>query len=155
MSDGENINYVEISVKGKSDLLWEKLRPKLHEAVNKFLDTVVDSSRKTTIRDEAKELTSSLLKYAKAKLNKPELENQKILAEIDNLYSSKQKDIAEARKIHAEADAIEFQNALNNLRMSLMLTKALLISNKDTNSILFIKEIEGLTEVVNTIKALS
>ncbi len=155
MDNQDKINFIEVSVKGKSDAIWLPLKAKLLESVNSILDTVIDSKENTTIKEEVKELTSCLLKYAKAKLNNPAIENQKLLAEIETLYTKKNKEIAETRKINAEATAIEFQNKINSLSLSLQLAKVLMISSEDEGAILYVKEIDGLIDVVKSIKGIT
>ena len=148
METNEN-SYIEVTVKGNSNELWTRLRQKLFEAVNNLLDTVVDERSGNTLREEAKEFSSLLLKFAKDHLNRPGLENQKIMAEIECLYSAKHKTLAETRKIHAEAGSIELQNRINALKLSLGVSKMLMIGLTDEKSILFLNEIDSLLELIN------
>jgi hypothetical protein len=64
-------------------------------------------------------MTSALLAHAKAWLARAGLENEKIEAEVNRLYAQIEIDFAEARKRHAEANAIEFATAMRKLRVAL------------------------------------
>ena len=148
----EGNEFVEVSVQGKSEVLWVALKQKLLASVNSFLDTVIDKNTGNTIKEEAQELTSLLLKFAKDHLSKPGLENQKIIAEIEELYSSRNKKIAETRKINAEAGSIELKNRVNSLKISLGLTKVLMVGSTDENAVVFFKEIDSLLSMIDNLK---
>lgn len=154
MAEKDKDNFIEISVKGKSEALWPLLKDKLMATINNLLDTVVDQDSNSTIKDEAKEMAGLVVKYAKAKLKNPEIENNKLLAEIDNLYATKNKQIAETRKINAEAQAIELQNKIKSLILSLELSKVILVNSKDEQAIVFLKEVDGFINIMGKLKGL-
>ncbi len=66
-----NKEYLKVSISGKNGSIWEKFRERFHEQIERLLDTVVNQDDNTTVRDEAKEFSNALIKYGKAKLNKP------------------------------------------------------------------------------------
>ncbi|MBK7391132.1 MAG: hypothetical protein IPI23_19305 [Bacteroidetes bacterium] len=96
-------NICEIKLHGDDELLWEKLRQKLISVINTFLDNTIDFDKGTSVRDEVKKLASLTLNFAEEKLKKPGIENQKLLAEVDEIYSKIEKNKAEANKINVEA----------------------------------------------------
>src|SRR5262249_21831890 len=130
-------------VTGQDPLLWQGLRSKLVEVINGVLDSVIDHEKETTVREEAKKMTSALLDHAKARLAKAGLENEKIEAEIQRLYTQIENDYAEARKKHAEAEAIELNTALKKLWLSVGLTKAMLIGEAGEENIVFSQQIDA------------
>ena len=119
--------FVKIELEGKDNNLWKNLQSKLIGVINNFLDSVIDHKNESTIREEAKKFTSALLDYGKNKLEKAGLDNEKIVAEVDLLYSQKEKQFAEARKLHAEADLIELQTNVKKLKIALSSMKLLMI----------------------------
>jgi hypothetical protein len=144
----ERKQYLRVDVGGKSPEIWNALRGKLIHAVNKFLDSTIDTIDNKTIRQEAQAFTHALLEHAKEKLAKAGIENQKLLAEIDYIFSQREKEIAEARKINAEAHKIEIENSLRQLKLSLGMAKALLIGEEEGESIIFVKKIDAFLDVI-------
>lgn len=130
--------------------IWIKLRNKLLDAITKFLDFEIDPVKQSSLREEAQKFTSALLDYGKSQLNKPGIDNQKSLAEIEELYSKAQRNNAETRKINAEAAAIELDNRIKTLQLVLAATKTMIVNQPGQESNHFITDIErfqGLLEV--------
>lgn len=148
----EKKQYLKVDIAGKSPELWNSLRSKLFKAVETFLDSTIDTVDNKTIRDEAKEFTHALLKYGKDKLAKSGLENDKILAEVDLLYSQKEKELAEARKLNAEAQKIEFDTAIKKLRFSLKFTKVLLINEPGEEALIMVRNVDQFIEILDEFK---
>lgn len=141
---------LNVGVAGKNPETWARLRDKLLEVIENILNTVIDTERNSTLKQEAQKFTSAVLEYGKQKLAQPGHENEKIIAEVDYLYSKKQRELAEARKINAEADKLELENSIRKLKLYLMTAKV--IATKDDNDdILFIKEINSFLEILNDI----
>lgn len=145
----EQKEFVKIEIGGKDEHLWQKLRVKFGEVISSILDTIIDDTTNSTLRDEAKKFTSALLDYGKSKLNKPGIDNEKTLAEIDLLYTQKQKTIAETRKIHAEANNIELSNKIKSIKVALTAYKLVLLKETGSQEIVFVKDID---EFINTLK---
>lgn len=141
--------YLKVDIAGQSQDLWQEMRFKLIDVINTFLDSTLDHQTNNSISDEAKEFTSALLNHAKEKLPKAGIENEKIIAEIDQLYIIKQKELAQTRKLNAESSEIEFSLALKKLKVSLGMTKALLIGESQKEDIIFVKQIESFIKVLN------
>lgn len=145
--------FVKIDVAGKDEMSWQHYRYKFMSYINKILDSVIDHENNSTIRDEGKAFTSKVLDYAKQKLDKPRHDNAKTIAEIDLLYSQREKELAETRKINAEADKIEFENKIKKIRFALIGIKAMARFNEDEEIIVFVKEVEVFIESINAIES--
>lgn len=141
-----NEEFIQVNLEGKDKDVWNKLREKFISTIEKSLDIIIDYEKNSTIRDEAKIFATELTKYAKAKLSKAGIENEKLISEIELAYTQKSKELAETRKINAEASAIEFNNALNNLKLSLLSMKVMMIGGTSQKDILFIKQIDFFLE---------
>lgn len=148
----EKKQYLKEETAGKSPELWNSLREKVLQAVHNFLDITIDGVDNKTIREEAKEFSHALLKYGKDKLEKAGLENDKILAEIDLLYSQKEKALAEARKLNAEAQKAEFENAVRQLQLSLKMTKVMLVGEPGGEALILVKSVEQFIKILDDFK---
>lgn len=144
--------FVKIELEGKDNNLWKNLQSKLIGVINNFLDSVIDHKNESTIREEAKKFTSALLDYGKNKLEKAGLDNEKIVAEVDLLYSQKEKQFAEARKLHAEADLIELQTNVKKLKIALSSMKLLMIGEANNEEIIFLKQIDVFLQTIKEIE---
>lgn len=142
-------DYIEVQVVGINKKTWSELKSKLSIAVSKALDTVINYEENTTVREEAKEFASAIIAHAKAKLKKAGVENQKLLAEIDLLYTQNEKERANTRKLNAEANEIEISNMVKSLIISLGGLRALSIGQEEPEDILFIKQIETFLGTLN------
>ena len=141
--------YVQFDVSGKDQLLWQKLRPKLIQALSDFLDTVVDYEKGSTIREEAKKISTALLNHAKARLAHAGYENEKLEAEVEYLYAQAEREYAEARKQRAEASALEFATSVRKLRLILGGTKAMLVGDTGREALLVGQQIDAFLQVVS------
>ncbi len=144
----EKKQLMRVDVRGKTTELWQSLRPKLIQTMTIVLDTVIDDEHGTTVRDEVKQFTTALLDYAKANLARPGLENERIEAEVRRLYGQMEIDRAEARKKHAEADTLEFNNKVRRLRLVLGTVKALMVGEEGEEAVIFTKQITAFLETL-------
>jgi hypothetical protein len=142
----------KVSLSGADTVLWEKMKPKLLIALDKFLDTVINYDTGASIKQEAQEFTSAMIKYGKAKLEKASIENDKLNAEIEEIYTRIKKDKAETRKINAVADRINFDNQIRALKVSLGGAKALMIGSRNEEDILLVKRLDAFFDVINEFK---
>jgi hypothetical protein len=140
--------FIRIDLEGVDGEKWYHLRKKFVHAIHKTLDTVIDYDTGGTLRDEAKKFTTELLHYGKAKLQKAGLENNELMAQIDLLYSQKEKELAEARKLNAEAEALEIQNNIRKLKLSIGGMKALMMGEAGEEEILFLRQMDHFLEVL-------
>lgn len=152
MKNNDSPKYLRVDVAGQDERLWTVLRHKLIIAINKLLDSEIDAVHHTTLKEEAQKFTSALLDYGKNKLLKPGIDNEKTIAEIEQLYSQKQKNLAEARKINAETDAIELATRIKKLRFIMETAKLIVTGNEGDESLLFIKNIDNFLLAVGSIE---
>jgi hypothetical protein len=141
--------FLRIEVSGEDGELWKKLRSKLVQAITNFLEFEIDPIKHSSIKEEAQKFTSALLDYGKSKLNKPGIDNDKTLAEIEEIYGKVQKTRAEARKINAEASAIELQNVIRKLKIALGAARVLMVGSPEAETVLFLKEIESFKQLLD------
>lgn len=144
---------IKIDVSGKDQALFNKLRKRLLESVERLLDSPINYQTGTTVREETKKLTSLALNYAAEKLKKPAIENQLLLAEIEEKYSIAEKNKAETRKIDAETNKLVFEQSLKELYFSIKLSKALIIGKKGEEAIIMLKELDSFLEAIEEIKS--
>lgn len=149
--DGKG-KLVKIDLTGVDDKLFKRLRSKLLNAIDRFLDTTVDYQTRTNIRDETKRFASLALNYAEENLKKTGIENHKLIAEIEEKYSIAEKNKAEARKINAEAKQLEFDQSVDQLVLSLKLTKALILGKEGKESVVLTQQIELFLETLENAK---
>lgn len=148
----ENPTYLRIDVGGENDRLWTVLRQKFIRLIEDMLDKEIDPVRHTTFKEEAERFTSALLDYGRSKLQKPGIDNEKKIAEIQELYSQRQKNIAETRKLHAETDAIELANKIRRLKLMLHTAKAIMTGTENNENLLFLKNMDGFLQALNAIE---
>jgi hypothetical protein len=145
----ERKQLARFDVRGKTTALWQSLQPKLIQAMTDVLDAVIDDEHGITVRDEAKQLTTALLHYAQAQLARPGLENERIEAEVRRLYGQMEIDRAEARKKHAEADTLEFNNKVRRLRLVLGAAKAFMMGDTGEEAVIFTAQMTAFLETLD------
>jgi hypothetical protein len=144
----KEITSIRIESEGIDQEKWFHLRAKFIRAIHQTLDTVVDYENSSTLRDEARNFTTGLVKYGKAKLQKAGLENEEIMAQVDLLYSQKEKELAEARKLHAEAEALEIQNKIRKLKLGIGGLKALMMGDAGEEELSFLRQMDQFLETL-------
>ena len=147
----EKKQFARVDVTGKTAELWSSFRSKLIQAMTDVLDAVIDDEHGTTVRDEMQQLTTALLDYAKANLARPGLENERIEAEVHRLYGQMEIDRAEARKKHAEADTLEFNNKVRRLRFVLGAAKAFMVGDTGEEAVIFTAQITAFLETLDNL----
>jgi hypothetical protein len=98
---------------------------RLQRTIERVMDAIVDQGDQRTVRDEAHEVLKKSLDYIKAKLSKPDFENQTLAAEATRLLSEAEANKAVAARTFAEADAMALQNIANKLRLVLEAERAM------------------------------
>lgn len=151
MESDSKRKITKISLSGSDPILWEKLRSKLLLVLDKSLDTIINYDTGATVREEAREFTSAFIQYGKDKLKKASIENDKLNAEIEEIYTKINRENAEIRKINAEADKINLDNKIRALKISLGSAKALLIGSENKEDILFVKRVNAFLEAINDV----
>lgn len=146
-------SWLRVDVRGESEGRWIALREKFLAQIGKLLESTLDHDRGTTVRDEAKEFTSALLDFAKAKLAKPGLEAEQIAAQIGKTFAERQTELARADKTAEEARQIRIKNDIAELRLTLGATKAMLVGDSSEEAVLFGKQLNEFLEVLKEIAA--
>ena len=103
-----------------------KIRKKIVAVVNDILDTVVDTGRQTTVKDELGEIAVGIKSHYTAWLKSRQISNEKIEAEtqlllqqIDDLYERRHSDLRGAA-LDRERKALE------NIKEKILITKELM-----------------------------
>lgn len=152
MKEEPKKRILKVDLSGKDENLFKKLKGRLVDAVEKFLDSTIEFQTGTTVREETKKLTSLALNFAEEKLKKAGIENHKLLAEIEEKYSLAEKNKAEARKTIAESRRIEFEQSLKELALSLKLSKVLIIGKKGEEAMVLAKQIDAFLDAIEEIQ---
>lgn len=151
----DHTKILRVDVRGENTSLWSQLRPKLIARINEVLDSTLDHKRGTSFRDEAKQFTASMLEYARQRLQREGLENDRIEAEIAETYARRTSELAKAENTAADAEHKRQQTNLKELCIALGLTKAMLIGEEGEEAVVFGKQIECFLEVVKDMHLLS
>ncbi|WP_379085526.1 hypothetical protein [Pedobacter sp. UC225_65] len=120
------------------------------EMISKMMESQVNSVKGTTVEDELKRLSSNIIEFANAKLQKPTLENEKLVAEIGLLLNNAAQSNAMTRKINAEAESIELDNFSKKLRIAFGAAKVIATMDGNPEAILFCKNMEALVAQFNS-----
>lgn len=150
-----NHKIVRVDVRGEDPELWKRLRAKLMVRIHTVLESTLDHDRGTTVREEAKQFTASMLDFARQRLQREGLENDKIEAEIAELYAKRTKELADADRVSAEAERIRQDTSLRELCKCLALTKAMLIGDESEEAMLFGQQIDSFLSVVKELCLIS
>lgn len=143
---------LRIDLVGDDPNLFENLRRKLIMAINQMLDASIDVNSDNTVKDELRHLSSLGLDFAKSKLAKPGIENDKMLAEIEEKLSLIEKNRAETRRLNIEARTKEFNQSLREITLALKMSKALINVEEGEEAIAVTKQIDVFLEAVKTLK---
>jgi len=145
-------DYVQVQVRGFDPTNWQLLRGTLVKTVMDILGGLGDVANSGKLREEAKNISLAALDYAKAKLEKPGLENAMIEAEIREKYAEIEKKRAETRKVSAEADKADFENTVRKLKLSLGWAQVLLMGEDGDEATLFSMQIEQFLRIVKELE---
>lgn len=154
MKEGKK-RIIRIDLVGKDENFFQNLKNKLIKTVNKVLEASIDVNSNQTVKDELRNLASLGLDFAKSKLAKPGIENDKMLAEIEEKISVIEKNKAETRKLNVEARKLEFDQSLRELTFALKMSKALINLKEGEEALAFTKQIEVFLEAVNGLKEMN
>ena len=140
----------KVDVLGPSFSTWQKFQPQLVEAVQIALASCFDINVRDTLWSEAKELIRSATSHHRQLLLKAGLENVEVEAEVIKLYAECEHRLAEAYSMRSMADALQFETAVKRLRLSLGLTKAMLVMEEGDQATLFGRQVDVmLNELAN------
>ncbi|GBE29645.1 ORF6N domain protein [bacterium BMS3Bbin04] len=112
-------------------MLGSSIGYKLQRALEHVLDSVVDTQKQTTVRQEAQTLISESIQHLKERLKSRGLENEEITAHITKLLAEAEKERALAAKTRVETETLEFALIVKKLRLLLEVQKTLDSDNLD------------------------
>lgn len=101
------------------------LIPRLQQALEGLLDSVIDHRSQATLREEAQEILASSIRHLKDRLNRPGLENDEIAARAAKLLAEAEASKAAAAKTRAEAEEVELRTLARKLRLVIEAERAL------------------------------
>ena len=112
-----------------------------------MLDTIIDTEKGATVKDEALDILKESIGYLKEQLKQKGLQNEEITARVTKLLAEAEYQRAAARKTRAESEQLEFLNTIRKLRLVLE-TQLILIT--DQNSI-DTRQLAGLIEILKDV----
>ncbi len=104
---------------GKLRQFMTEIGPKLEQAMQQVMNTVIDPQSGTTVGQEAQDVIHESINHLKARLKKTGLENEEIAARITKLLAEAEREKAETRKLNAETDQMEFFMMARKLKLVL------------------------------------
>ena len=138
----ERTPHMRVDIVGLNSTKWAKFKEKFMDQIFSILDTTINPNQNSTVQEEIKRATENIFSYANSKLEKATIENHKLNAEIDLLLTQSAKERAAARKINAEAEALEIENISKKIKMILCMAQVFALSNKDEEILFFCKNME-------------
>lgn len=103
----------------------QALIPRLQQALEGLLDSVIDHRSQATLREEAQEILASSIRHLKDRLNRPGLENDEIAARAAKLLAEAEASKAIAAKTRAEAEEVELRTLARKLLLVIEAERAL------------------------------
>lgn len=105
-------DLIRFAITGKNAELWERLQGRIFEVVDAIVTRIADTAdldapETDAVVEVAQDLAKLATDWARAKLERPSLENQKLQAEIAVQFAEAKKTLAEARKLDAETRQID------------------------------------------------
>jgi hypothetical protein len=98
---------------------------RLQRALDHVLDSVIDSEKQKTVRDEARHIITESIQSLKDRLRKQGLENAEIEARVVKLLAEAEKEKAVAARTRVESDKLEFAVIVSKLRLLLEAQRAM------------------------------
>ncbi len=96
-----------------------------------MLDTVIDTEKGTTVKEEALDILKESIGYLKEQLKQIGLQNEEITARVTMLFAEAENQRAAAGKTRAESEQLEFLNTIRKLRLVLE-TQLILIADENS-----------------------
>lgn len=111
----KNQEYILVELIGKNPIAFNRLFEKLTKTIEEALEDLTKEEITQSTRETISDLATVAKDFIQAKINKPSIENQKLLSEIASEYAEVEQKLANARKARAEAESIEIENASKKL----------------------------------------
>jgi len=131
----------------KAAIYHKELIPKLQTTIGRILDSVIDSEKGTTVKDEALDILKESINHLKEQLRQKGLQNEEITARVSKLLADAENQRAFARKTRAESEQIEFMNTIRKLRLVLE-AQLIMLSDKSPKDA---RQLKGLVEVLKDV----
>jgi hypothetical protein len=136
----EEKEIINLDIGGNKTDIFNRLFSKLTLVIEESISSL---SSKKSISKDAKETVDDVLtiaqNYLEAKIQKPSIENQKILAEIRVQFATADEKSANAQKLRLEAESIAIDNEMKKLEAAtrmITLLKKLKIYNDENENLL-------------------
>ena len=123
MTDQAQIVAIELS--GRDPEAFDRLFAKLTDTIEKSLEMMSGKDASPGVSSALQDVASIAKNFARAKLEKPSIENQHLIAQISSEYAAAEERLASARKLHAEADSVEIDNAMKRLNAAIQMANLL------------------------------
>ena len=123
MTDQSELVAIELA--GKNPEAFDRLFGKLTETIERSIETLSGRDTSPGVSSAIQDVASIAKSFAKAKLEKPSIENQHLIAQISSEYAAAEERLANARKLHAEADSVEIDNVLKRLNTAIRMANLL------------------------------
>lgn len=131
----------------QTTVFHKELLPKLQTTISRMLDTVIDTEKGTTVKDEALDILKESIGHLKEQLKQKGLQNEEITARVTKLLAEAENQRAAARKTRAESEQLEFINTIRKLRLVLE-TQLIIIADENP---IDTKRLTGLVEVLKDV----
>jgi len=118
--DGKETNMLKLSVSGIPIDRWSRIQETFFGIIDKLEkkledNEVLDRSSIDSTSSMLKDITAIATQWAKSKVEKPSLENEKIKAEIAQKFAETKKTLNEAEKTREETKSIQIDNKQKEL----------------------------------------
>lgn len=140
--------FARFSARGKEPIPFAVHRGKLLDYVTSILELKLNQRNDATVRDEAAEMISGFLGWAKERLDTPGVQNAKLRAETAERFAAAKRAIAEARKTNAEAEQIELETTIRRFKLMLTVTKFAVLQDDDEAAVLFGSQIDEVLKML-------
>jgi hypothetical protein len=133
--DGPRAMLLKLEISSRSEEEWPRLRARLVADIERALDLLVNAERGTFLVEENEERTTPLRRHAPRGTTAGE-HTTEIEARIDRLFAEREYDLTKARRRNAYGSALEREHALVGLRMALLSTKALFVTDEGDEALI-------------------
>ncbi|MHA7844450.1 MAG: hypothetical protein ACX93I_14115 [Winogradskyella sp.] len=142
-----------IQVTGKTDEEhFKRVRENILRKVEEVFNSILEESDDYIEFDDTKKLTEISLEFLEKKVKNNTAEDYKKIAEIEALFSKAEKNKAATRDLDFNTRKAARHERLRDLKLKLTLGRFLLLGDKGEESIIFVKNIDNLIIVIDSIQ---